>query len=56
LFSTELARLTDLHTVSIALNHSNINTTVRYIAKNPNVDAALEECGSKLLNIEVKNK
>lgn len=56
LFSTELARLTDLHTVSIALNHSNINTTVRYIAKNPNVDAALEECGSKLLNIEVTNK
>ena len=56
LFATELFRQTDLLTTSMALLHSNINTTVRYLAKNPHLDSALEECGSKLLNIEVKHK
>jgi integrase len=56
LFATELFRRTDLLTTSMALLHSNINTTVRYLAKNPHLDSALEECGSKLLNIEVKHK
>ncbi len=52
LFATEIFRLTDIHTVSSVLNHSNINTTVRYLAKNPNVDSALEKCGSKLIIFE----
>ena len=56
LFATELFRRTDLLTTSMALLHSNINTTVRYLAKNPHLDSALEEYGSKLLNIEVKHK
>ena len=56
LYATEIFKNSDLLTVSMALMHSNINTTVRYLAKNPRLDSVLEECGSKLLNIEVKNK
>ena len=56
LYATEIFKNSDLLTVSMALMHSNINTTVRYLAKNPRLDSVLEECGSKLLNIEVTNK
>lgn len=56
LYATEIFKNSDLLTVSMALMHSNINTTVRYLAKNPHLDSVLEECGSKLLNIEVKHK
>lgn len=52
LFATEIFRQSDIYTISTILNHSNINTTARYLSQNPNIDSVLEKCGGEFIILD----